>query len=373
MAANIPLILSVAFSIAESRNILREITWKKADTTEIALFAIIVAIIVLSLILIPKILRNRDKKRQKNEAQIFFDEETKKLGFTVEDNGWATQLCTTQTEHPLYEVLHSPLVFEKAVHAFLLSKSKEGKHVLVTAAEAVSRIRFKIGFRELSVDHPLVSTRNIPPGIVGALFSLPAGREPVVRRARAMDGGELHIVLNIASEEAAMLKPGNNYRFVFTRKGDAAYSVDIMLDSIGADGLFRFNHSLNMARQQSRRYARVEISINSTATLTLRNSEPPTEEEAQARNITLLDFSAGGASFTSEKPFIKGDTISIILRLKTQQPMSLEATVLRTELLEGAATGKTRHHVEFRNIDDSTREKLVRFVLERQLQFKKLF
>jgi c-di-GMP-binding flagellar brake protein YcgR len=375
MLRMIPLFASLYVSVVEGRYIFKDVVWKTADTTEIALFVAIVSTLLLSLLIVPKVMRGRDKKQQANFAASYFTEESKRLGLNTDDRGWATQLCASQKDSPLFEVLQSPVLFEKAVHAFLLDKAKEGTHVLATASEAVSRIRFKLGFRELSVEHPLVSTRNISPGVGGALFPLPSGRDPLIKRVRVMDGGELNFVISVNADDSAILKPGQSYRFIFTRKGDAAYSADVELHSIGADGLYRFYHTLNLFRQQSRRFARVDVRVVSEAKLKTRDGKVPDPEQPELTepvSITFLDISAGGASFVCEKPFCRNDVLAVSFAIKGSRKIQLDARVLRTETLDGAAIGKTRHHIEFQDIDDNTRELLVKYVLDRQMHQRKM-
>ena len=190
-----------------------------------------------------------------------------------------------------------------------------------------------------------------------------------------MDGGELNFVISVASEDSSVLSPGQSYRFIFTRKGDAAYSADVELHSIGADGLYRFHHTLNLFRQQSRRFARVDVRVVSEAKLKTRDGKAPDPEQPEISepvNITFLDISAGGASFVCEKPFFRNDVLQVTFSIKSNRKMQLDARVLRTETLDGAAIGKTRHHIEFQDIEDNTRELLVKYVLDRQLHQRKI-
>lgn len=105
---------------------------------------------------------------------------------------------------------------------------------------------------------------------------------------------------------------------------------------------------------------------------TAENSGIIEEKKMPFENGILLDISGGGCRFTSREKIISGSPVVVKIPLEGDNPTTLTVSgkVLSTRTMDGRSS-RFEHRVEFLDIDNATREKIVRFVFEQERKNRK--
>ncbi|MBL8027215.1 MAG: PilZ domain-containing protein [Fibrobacteres bacterium] len=363
------LLVASIFAYADARYIYKDVKWKVAGTQEIILFCVLLALFILALVFIPKWLSKRNRKLQHTFASSALQDEFQKLKLTKEDILLLRKIVGTgDTDALLLELLQSRIKFEEEIHEYLERKENKKSET----GEHIGRIRLKLGFNTYPPDFPLQATRSITKDISGALFTVPQGTSPLIKRVKVSNCNELFFELEASPEDCSLVSEGVKYQFVFTRRGDAMYTAEVKLLSKTFEPRLQFTHSVAMIRRQSRKYARVNVNIPLQAVPVLIKGEMIAKDNVSPFPVTITDISGGGSSFICETPLARNDRIVLSFPENSKSILSLKANVLRDEAIEGSTDQKMKYHSEFVDIDDRTREKLIKFVLDRQMRQKKI-
>jgi hypothetical protein len=267
-------------------------------------------------------------------------------------------------------------MFEKCVDAHVASllAQKPGEERLQEEDRRLSGIRVKAGFRHLPLEHPLVSTRNLSPGQVGAVFGEDR-RNPLIHRATVTEINEFTFSLqyDVDNEDVFYFDTNVELKFAFARQSDGMYAVPLKLKRADGSGVLEAYHTLHLLRNQLRRYVRIEVNLALRFRL-ISTSDP--EKSSIPRGSTaegkIADISGGGMSFLCEESLRVGDRISASFAFPGGEFAGVLCKVLRISLQEGKTKTLYRHHVQFVDLEGRKRDAVVRYVFEKQRRMHQL-
>ncbi|MCD6450157.1 MAG: PilZ domain-containing protein [Thermotogaceae bacterium] len=95
------------------------------------------------------------------------------------------------------------------------------------------------------------------------------------------------------------------------------------------------------------------------------------EYEDVYHTFSTIDFSAGGMLMVVEEELKLGDKIFVTMKLKPDLELVEHPAVVRREAGMDKTTLQRFYGVEFQEIDMNLEKKLVRFVMEKEIEFRK--
>lgn len=364
-------LLALAPACAQE-NLISQIGWKSAD------WGIIILLLVIMLgglgVLVFFHLRSKYKEAadQREFDDNVFVESAERVGLTEREISELRSLLRHEPSSSPQAVFQSVSFFERCLHA----EVQELQHTRMPAEErdmlatVLRNIRTKLGFNVLPFEHPLVSTRNISVGQVLSVFGQ-SRKSPLIQRAAVVDNTPflLRIQYNVQQEDAVKFSLGDPVKLVFARQNDGFYGIPIQVAGFDNAGTVSFYHTLDLKRNQLRQYVRIEVNIPLKFRL-ITTSDPDKSEVKRGQMVEgrVADISGGGMSFLSSVALKPGDTVSLNFRLPQTAFGGTVGRILRVSLQEGRTQTQFRHHVEFQNLPQGKRERIVKYVFERQRQ-----
>ncbi len=236
--------------------------------------------------------------------------------------------------------------------------------------ELLGGIRRKLGYNVLPLEHPLISTRNIAVGQTGSLVG-GEGLVPLVPRAVVVGNDEFTIKIqyDLDRDDSYHQFPTNELRFAFSRRNDGSYTVPLTVAEYDDTGVLAAFHTLEVTRNQLRQFARIEVSLpvrfQLVSTVAPERSEVKIGQSVEAR---MLDLSGGGLSFACAVLLRPGDGVALTFSIPSGGFNSIAARVLRVALQESKGQTLYSHHLEFPDLDPTSRELIVGYVFQRQRQ-----
>jgi hypothetical protein len=236
--------------------------------------------------------------------------------------------------------------------------------------ELLGGIRRKLGYNVLPLEHPLISTRNIAVGQTGSLVG-GEGLVPLVPRAVVVGNDEFTIKIqyDLDRDDSYHQFPTNELRFAFSRRNDGSYTVPLTVAEYDDTGVLAAFHTLEFTRNQLRQFARIEVSLpvrfQLVSTVAPERSEVKIGQSVEAR---MLDLSGGGLSFACAVLLRPGDGVALTFSIPSGGFNSIAARVLRVALQESKGQTLYSHHLEFPDLDPTSRELIVGYVFQRQRQ-----
>jgi len=357
---------------AAAQNLLSRIGWKGAELWVIILLLVLLLAAIGILIALYAVRRLREKADMNVVSDRLFEQSAQRCGLTDIERQKLRSLLRHEPAIAPHVIFQSVSIFERCVHADVdeivrTSRLIEDRRV---EEDLLGGVRKKLGFNVLPLEHPLVSTRNISIGQNGAVFGKNP-RQPLIQKAMVVQNKEFFLCLeyDIQKEEGYQFIAGNQVKFAFARQNDGFYGISLTVLEYDGAGTLTLGHSLELKRNQLRQYARVEVNIPLKFSL-VKTSDPEKSEVKRGLPVEakISDVSGGGMSFLSPVSLKPADIISANFKLQQIPFAGVAGKILRVSLQESKTQTLFRHHVEFQEMDPTKREKIVKFVFERQRQ-----
>ncbi len=267
------------------------------------------------------------------------------------------------------DVFDSVALFEQCVEAQFdhFDKSGELPEAVREHAQRIRRIREKLGFRSLPQEKALISTRELPTGQILKVRSLVSPDSEGVSAA-VIDVTEIEIALRLALTHAGQLvvKKGDFLQFQMTRASDGEYTFGARISEVKGNHaeVLIAEHPRQLHRRQSRNHVRVPAHVPLRFRI-IRSQIADFSTDLQEASVH--DVSGGGLSFSRPLALRSGDLISMNFDLETGGFRGVQGKVLRASAVNkaGQLTG-FRHHVQFLGIDNAARERIIRYVFDKQ-------
>lgn len=121
---------------------------------------------------------------------------------------------------------------------------------------------------------------------------------------------------------------------------------------------------------QKREYVRLATNLPLRFKMLTTDNNSDIDEENNILRATTIDISAGGVLFTTKDNFKKTEKMEIELKLSDHELIICTAKVVRI-FEKDRKTGETRVAVEFDNINEGQRDKIFRYIFEKQREWIK--
>ena len=355
-----------------ARSLIEQIGWKGADAGIITALVLTLFSGVGILLALHLNVRARARADQKELEQNLFEEYCEKAELNnIERTRLLELLKNDNTGHP-HIIFQSITLFERCIDAeirHLMSRNLSAEEI-GDEDHLLSSIRKKLGFTYLPLEHPLVSTRNLEIGLMVSVFGKD-NKNPLINKARVVHNSEFffRIQFDPEAEDVPGFGRGQNLRLGFARRNDGVYGIPVTVYRAGDNSSVDFYHSLDIRRNQLRQFVRVEVSLP----LRFRLIKTESDENRALHFGKLLDsrmadISGGGLSFVYEKPMVPGDVISMNFQLPNSAFAGVTGKVLRVSLLEAKIGTLYKHHIQFTNFEQRNRDKITKYVFEKQRQ-----
>ena len=353
-------------------SILHRIGWRGASATAIIIIVVIFAV-VISFFLFYYIRQHHSRKKASQQlSENLFNEHVQRFKLS---NIEVDKLKALMQHEKIVEpqvIFQSISLYEKCVDKEIkkLLDHNASEEVKKEENEILTRIRNKLGFHHLALEHPLASSRNITVGQVGSIFGKNV-KVPLIRRAVVVSRDEFVLTLqyNVDKEEVCHITPGDEIKFAFTRQSDSAYGVVFEVISADGSGTIKVLNTLNFRRNQLRQYIRIELSIplkfRLVSTVDDKKSDVRRGEVVDAK---MSDISGGGMSFLCERSLRVGDVILVSFSLPDERFTGISSKIKRISLQEGKTKTLYKHHIQFVSIETNKRDKIIKYIFEKQRQ-----
>lgn len=264
------------------------------------------------------------------------------------------------------EIFTSNLLFEQCVE---LEFERMQSHIkdeseLQEQASLIERIREKLGYKNLPFEKALISTRGLGSGQLIRIRSL-GNKEAKGSTATVINVDEMQMVTRL-SQEDVILHKGDTVAVSLTRGGDAEYIFQTAVLNVRAEKppLVYLQHTRQLQRKQLRNHVRLDVKVNLRFRVIGSKSQ---NRSSELQEGTILDVSGGGLSFRHTQMFMVGDLLSLNFDLGSSSLRGIGGKVLRiSELPAKGDTPLYKHHIEFVNIQAPMREKIIRYIFEKQ-------
>lgn len=314
----------------------------------------------------------RNKAEQAVKSQNLFLEAEDRLGLSMEEREKLTELLSYQNVMEPHTIFQSLPLFEQAVEAEVNRLLKNGlqPHADSPEEKVLSALRKKLGFSHLSLEHPLVSTRNISVGQTGSIFGK-EGNRPLFNKVSVVDNNSFFFTIqyNVEKEDHYRIGPQAALRFVFARQSDGLYGALLRVANAKEPGTIDFFHTTDLRRNQLRQHVRIETNL--PLRFRLLSTKDPDKSEIQRGHLVtarMSDISGGGLSFLYEQSLRLGDLISISFDLPGKPFAGITGKIVHLSLREGKGVQWIRHHIQFVSVEQRKREAIIKYVFEKERQ-----
>lgn len=367
----IAVLISNIEAVPSTQNLIEQMRWRGADSRIIigVSLALLTVIIILLLFYFRMRQRTHQDKRQLSEA--IFKEYVEKAELTPNEISRLKQLVSHSNLNDPDIIFQSIAIFEICIEKELeLLKLKNlSARDLADECNQLSNIRKKLGYNYLPFEHPIASTRNIE---IGQKVTLLSGTNKYVSlRALVIMNPEqcLRVQIEHGQQDDPVFHPGQQVTIAFARQGDGLYAIDTKVLSYDQDSLvIELSHTREMKRNQLRQFVRIEINLPVKVRILQAVSEDDKALVGKQFEAKMVDISGGGISFFLNKPLVPGQLISMNFQLTNAAFNGQTGKILKVSLIDVKSTTMYRHHVTFLDIDTPSREKIIKFVFEKQRQ-----
>lgn len=356
-------------AIAES--LIEQIGWKGATSQIILIILFVLAAFILLMVALYIRSQLKMKNDQATVSQKLFDDHAIKSDlYPLEVKRLRSLLTHEMIPHP-HTIFQSVALFERCIDAEvrLLLLTHNSLESLDDEETMLSSIRKKLGYSYLPLEHPLLSTRNLEIGQKVSIFKT-TGNHPLINHAMVVSNKETYFRLqwDVDKEEGIQFFSGQEIKLAFARQGDGMYGVEVELIRTTPPSTIDCLHTLKFKRNQLRQFVRIEVNLPLRVRLIPKEKTGGQEMFPKHIEAKLSDLSGGGLSFLYEKPFVPGDQVSLQFTLTTGRFSAITGKVLRVSLQEGKHATYYRHHIQFNSLEQSVRDKIVKFIFEKQRQ-----
>lgn len=355
-----------------AESILHKIGWTGPSITVILIIIIIFGTVISFFILYYVRQHHSQKKASLQLSEDLFNEHVKRFKLSATEVDKLKELMKHDKIVEPQVIFQSISLYEKCIDKEIIRllnrKTPDGEKK--EENEVLSRLRNKLGYHHLALEHPLASSRNISVGQAGPIFGTDV-KKPLIRRAVVVDRNEFILTLqyNVDREEVCHITPGDEIKFAFTRQSDSAYGIVFTVVSADGTGTIKVLQTLNFRRNQLRQYIRIELSIplkfRLISTVDDKKSDVRKGEVVDAK---MSDISGGGMSFICERSLRVGDLILTSFALPNERFTGISSKIKRISLQEGKVKTLYKHHIQFINIESSKRDKIIKYIFEKQRQ-----
>ncbi|MFW6249430.1 MAG: flagellar brake protein [Bacteroidota bacterium] len=347
---------------------LSRIGWKRAEPEVIlTIFSIFFSGLFFLLVLH---VRTRSKiKKDALEASLQqFDQMVYDANLTNLEQQRLRSLLEYANVKDLHVIFQSITLYEKCIHSYIkeFTKLSPSQQSIDYEDEILGSVRKKLGYNYLPYEHPLISTRNL--GIGQSVSVVNSDNKSVlIQNAVLVKNQEFSFTIqyNTEKEDVVHIASGSPVNIVFTRHSDGAYSVLTEVKNCSS-GSIELAHSMSLKRNQLRQHIRIEVNFPLKFRLvkSLNESLKPLYNKICEGRIS--DISGGGISFLFDKALNPGDKVMLTIPIPDGTITGVSARILRISLVEGKTSVQYKHHAQFMAIDTRDREKIIRFVFEKQ-------
>lgn len=358
-----------------AESLIEQIGWEGAPTR-----IIIAVVLVLTSLLITMAapyfrMRRKMRKDQADVSGRLFEELSRKSDLYPSEVKRLQQLLTHEVIPFPHTIFQSVALFERCVDAeirlLLLTNGDPGN--LDDDEKTIAVIRKKLGYSYLPLEHPLLSTRNIEIGQSVGVYKV-TGNTPLIQRAVVVSNKETYfrIEYDTDNEEPVHLLPGQEIKIAFARQGDGVYGIQVEICATDSASVIDCLHTLHFRRNQMRQFVRIEVNLPIRVRPVPSQKTGATEAFPRYVDAKLSDISGGGLSFLYEQPFVPGDDITMHFSLSTGKFSAIPGKILRVSLQEGKSTTWYRHHIQFTNIESQHRDRIIKYIFEKQRQINQM-
>jgi len=285
-------------------------------------------------------------------------------------NEFSAYLPDTAEPRAIYE---STEAYEHCVDKYVSKRLANNKKPGSVKKEdrRLSGLRQKLGHgaHSNSSGQLVFSTRNITVQQDVSIFTVDSGAM-LIRNAKIIYMGEFYFTVHVAADfrDKARSLTGSDVMITFERNGEIYKAV---VNAMGVDSLgreLRLSHSADLMRGRKRRYARLEMNCLLKYQITENAYGAKHKTSAvSARTMYTANISGGGLCFFDDTALAAGDTVLMTLMLQNDILSDVKAKVLMTFPIH--VSGKTglryRHHLEYADMDNKKRERIINFVSEK--------
>jgi c-di-GMP-binding flagellar brake protein YcgR len=365
------LLLLCATRSLEAQNFIEELSWKGSGPRIIALFIIVIALVILGFLFFYFRSKSKLLKDERELSNRLFREYVAKAELTSNEIIKLKQISSQGDLTDLSVIFQSIAVFEVCIEREidrLKSKNFSSKEISDECI-VLSNIRKKLGYNYLPFEHPIVSTRNIE---IGQKVSIVlAGNKISSLHAMVIMNPEqsLRIQIEHGQNDLPAFYPGQQVAIAFARQGDGLYAIELKVLSFDTETLvIELQHTREMKRNQLRQFVRIEVNLPMKVRILQAVSEEDKTLVGKQFEAKMVDISGGGLSFILNRPLVPGQLVCMNFMLSTASFNGQTGKVLKVSLIDVKSATTYRHHVTFLEIDTPSREKIIKFVFEKQRQ-----
>lgn len=361
------LIFTWIFS-ASASSLIQQIGWKKAEPAIIIGFLIVILSGVWLLVFIHMKKSKRQKKDETELSRKLFVEYITKSELNSEEEKRLNELLKyTNTANP-HVIFQSASLFEQCLDQVVQKFLSGSGEDLDDEEKVLSSLRKKMGYSYLPLEHPLLSTRNIETGQKLSVFP-EKDKKVLIRRAVMVLNKEFffRIQYDPEKEETIRFFPGQTVRLAFARRSDGVYGIAVKIIRIKGSTV-DFYHTMELKRNQLRQFVRVDVNLPLKFRIIKTENEESKKQAWKFNEGKIVDISGGGLSFLFSRPLVPGDIVSFKFQLTTAHFSGIDAKILRVSIQESKTATYYKHHVQFINIEQKLREKIVKYIFEKQRQ-----
>jgi len=344
-------------------------TWPEVSKGMAIGLAVGAVIVIVVLAIIETVRNQRRKQERQDESSRKLQTYCRHRGLSPDDTALLSEMVARAGLAEPREVFDSIALFEQCVEAQFdhFDQAAVLPEAVREAGLRIRRIRERLGFKTLPQEKALISTRELPTGQILRVRSLIRPESEGVGAA-LVENTEIELALRLGLERAGQLvvKAGDFLQFQMTRASDGEYTFGARVREVkGQTGeLLIIDHPRQIHRRQSRNHVRVPAHVPLRFRI-IRSQEPEFPTEMQEASV--IDVSGGGLSFSRPVALRSGDLISMNFDLHTGGFRGVQGKVLRASpIKKDTPAAGLRHHVQFLEIDNMARERIVRYVFEKQ-------
>ncbi len=255
-------------------------------------------------------------------------------------------------------IFTSSIVFENCLEAYY---QKEGSKIKSQEYAMIRKLREFLGYNNIPMEVPYTSSRQFQEGMhLNVILGL--GWNSMVN-AKISRLSEAEWVVSYTGEHDP--KVGDSIRLSLTRSGDAEYTIETEITSVGNNSV-TIAHSRRLVRQQLRNWVRIEVAFQALINCIVKDVEGNEVELEFSGKI--LDISGGGVSFQIPEKLKGRATVKLTFDIPKYHFKEVEGVVARVDSKPHGDENLYKHCVEFVELDTVEREKIVRFVFDKQRQ-----
>jgi c-di-GMP-binding flagellar brake protein YcgR len=365
------LLFSGIFRSSQAQSLIEQINWRGADTTIVVWVTVVFVVIFGILVVFYYRMRLKTHQEKQEFSETLFRDYIEKSELTPNEIERLRQIASHGKITDINVIFQSIAIFEICIEKEIeilngkkLSSKEKADECLV-----LSNIRKKLGYNYLPFEHPIVSTRNMEIGQKVSLLSGP-NRSTSFRALVIMNPEQcLRVQVERGQDEMPSFHPGQQVAIAFARQGDGLYAIEMRVLSFDSDSLIiELQHTREMKRNQLRQYVRIDVNLPVKVRILQAVSDEDKMLVGKQFEAKIVDISGGGLSFFLNRPLVPGQLISINFQLSTVAFNGQTGKILKVSLVDVKSVTMYRHHVSFLELDTPSREKIVKFVFEKQRQ-----